>query len=154
MNQRRFDEAIAQFQITLEREPEYLSAYSLLAIALWSHGKAGAAAVALDSLVRKSAGESAAASLRDRVRADGPVGAWRWLLDDYTARQGESYASPISLAMLSALTGERDEAFRWLEQAYLHRVSGLGSVRLNPAYDALRSDPRYTEILARIGLKP
>ena len=154
LNQRRFDEAIAQFQITLEREPEYLSAYSLLAIALWSHGKAGAAAVALDSLVRKSAGESAAASLRDRVRADGPVGAWRWLLDDYTARQGESYASPISLAMLSALTGERDEAFRWLEQAYLHRVSGLGSVRLNPAYDALRSDPRYAEILARIGLKP
>jgi len=60
--------------------------------------------------------------------------------------------TPVSIAAMQARAGNRDKAFAWLENAYEHRASMLTNVNVDPAFDSLRSDPRYDDLLKRIGL--
>jgi hypothetical protein len=52
------------------------------------------------------------------------------------------------------MQGERDEAFQWLEKAYHERSAWLVCARVDPKYDNLRSDPRFADLLRRLGLAP
>ena len=47
--------------------------------------------------------------------------------------------------------GDKNNAFVWLEKAYEQRASGLIFLRLLPDFDSLRSDPRYADLVKRIG---
>jgi len=49
--------------------------------------------------------------------------------------------------------GEKDEAFAWLEKAYQDRDMRLCRLKVDPRWDSMRSDPRFIEILKRIGLQ-
>lgn len=62
--------------------------------------------------------------------------------------------SRISSASASphARAGKRDEAFAWLEKAYQGRVSYLTNVNVDPALESLHSDPRFDDLLRRVGL--
>jgi hypothetical protein len=63
---------------------------------------------------------------------------------------------PLHFALIYAELGEKEQAFEWLEKAYEERSSAL--VHLGDgtacACDALRSDPRFADLLRRIGLPP
>jgi serine/threonine-protein kinase len=48
--------------------------------------------------------------------------------------------------------GEKDQAIEWLQKAYEERSSFLVSINVSPAYDSLRSDPRFKELLKKMGL--
>ena len=58
------------------------------------------------------------------------------------------------LAAVYAGLGEKDQAFAWLEKDFQTRSGLLGWTRWAPAFESLRSDPRYTELLRRMGLQP
>ena len=58
------------------------------------------------------------------------------------------------LAAVYAGLGEKDQAFVWLEKDFQTRSGLLGWTRWAPAFESLRSDPRYTELLRRMGLQP
>ena len=57
-------------------------------------------------------------------------------------------------AILSAYVGmgKNDQAFAWLEKAYAQHSSGLTSLKVDPGYDPLRNDPRFQDLLRRVGL--
>ena len=62
-------------------------------------------------------------------------------------------ASPYYLAIVYAGLGEKDQAFAWLEQAYSEHSRPLASgLKVSPTWDNLRSDPRFADLLRRMGL--
>jgi adenylate cyclase len=61
---------------------------------------------------------------------------------------------PFHLAMAYAGLGDVDAAFRWLERGYDERASFMDGVKVTPAFDVLRSDPRWERLLSRMGLAP
>ncbi|HEY8182466.1 MAG TPA: winged helix-turn-helix domain-containing protein [Thermoanaerobaculia bacterium] len=67
-------------------------------------------------------------------------------------RQSETVETPVDVAGLYAQAGEMEKAFAWLEKAYQRRVSVLTNIGVDPAFDPLRSDPRFDDLLRRIGL--
>jgi tetratricopeptide (TPR) repeat protein len=48
--------------------------------------------------------------------------------------------------------GEKEQAFVWLEKAYMERDTSLAGLKAGPEYDGIRSDPRFQDLLRRIGL--
>jgi hypothetical protein len=67
--------------------------------------------------------------------------------------------APENMAYAHLASGDKDRAFYWLEQAYLHRdvVStdwGLMIIKEDRLFDPLRTDPRFADLLRRVGLPP
>ncbi len=56
-----------------------------------------------------------------------------------------------SIAMLLGVVGETEEAMTWLERAYEDREALLIIAKVDPRWDPLRSDPRFQDLLRRIG---
>jgi tetratricopeptide (TPR) repeat protein len=76
------------------------------------------------------------------------------ILDQLEAASKERYTPAISFAAVYAGLGEKDQAFAWLEKAYGERTSRLGYLKVKPLWDPLRSDPRFADLVRRIGLPP
>ena len=62
------------------------------------------------------------------------------------------YIDPASIAANYAAMGEKDHAFAWLEKAYAEKSVSIQYLKVDPHFDSLRSDPRYTDLLKRMGL--
>ncbi|MBZ5666048.1 MAG: hypothetical protein LAO30_15715 [Acidobacteriia bacterium] len=48
--------------------------------------------------------------------------------------------------------GDKKQAFIWLEKAYAQHVNGMTVLKVDPGLDPLRSDPRFQDLLQRVGL--
>src|SRR5262249_9630103 len=66
---------------------------------------------------------------------------------------GERYISPFAIATAYIGIGDKDEAFKWLEKAYEERSNFLWLLRVYPQPAVLRLDPRYQDLLRRVGLQ-
>ena len=58
------------------------------------------------------------------------------------------------VAQVYAGLGEKDRAFEWLEKAYKIHDKSLTFLKVDPCLDPLRSDPRFQDLLRRVGLPP
>jgi len=56
------------------------------------------------------------------------------------------------VALVYAALGETDEAFEWLEKSYQKHEESLCSIGIDPKFDSIRDDPRFNEILKKVGL--
>lgn len=59
---------------------------------------------------------------------------------------------PYEIAETYAVTGDKEKAFAWLEKSYQMRQANLVSLKVDPALDSLRDDPRYVDLLRRVHL--
>jgi serine/threonine-protein kinase len=64
------------------------------------------------------------------------------------------YVAPQDLAWGYAALGDRDRAMQWLEKAYSERSSALAYLKIEPLFDPLRADPRFADLVRRVGLSP
>jgi serine/threonine protein kinase/tetratricopeptide (TPR) repeat protein len=62
-----------------------------------------------------------------------------------------NYTAPYQIAALYADIGDKDSAFEWLNTAFQERCVTVVTVRVDPAFDSLRADPRYTELVRKMG---
>jgi TolB-like protein/DNA-binding winged helix-turn-helix (wHTH) protein/Flp pilus assembly protein TadD len=74
------------------------------------------------------------------------------ILESLTTRGKKSYVSPFDLALIYAALGEKDKAFALLDKAVAEHSTFLVYAKWEPRLDPLRSDPRFQNLLRRIGL--
>jgi TolB-like protein/DNA-binding winged helix-turn-helix (wHTH) protein len=149
---RRYDEAIRQIKRTLELEPDFASAHGCLEQAYLKKDMYIEAAAAARKLM---AGSGASADELAAVDSAEPAEAMkivtRWRLDRADRASKTRSVSPYLYATRYAALGERDRAFEWLEKAFEDRDTSIVSLKVDPACDNLRSDPRFPSLLRRIG---
>jgi len=74
------------------------------------------------------------------------------LLKDLEESLDHKYIDPATIAIIYSKLNQKDRAFEWLEKAYQKRSYRLIFLKVNPFYDDLRSDPRFTSLLKKMGL--
>jgi len=74
----------------------------------------------------------------------------KFVLED---RPQKPFAETFFLAWLYAHLGNKEESFRWLETAYQEHDFNLVTIALEIDFDFMRSDPRFQDLMHRIGLE-
>jgi hypothetical protein len=74
------------------------------------------------------------------------------VLGELQARSDSSYVSPFDIATIYAGLGDGTKTFEYLEKAYQGRVPYLVYLAVDPRFDDFRADPRFRELVRRIGL--
>lgn len=152
-NARRLDEAIDHLRRVIAMDPNHYAAH-------WMLGHTYAANGQLDEAI--AASERAAAL---SGRAPGALGilamayglAGRYdeanrVLNELLDLDRRRYVTPAALVCAYLGMGNKDQAFAWLEKAYQERSNYMAYLQVWPANDPLRSDPRFDDLLRRIGL--
>ncbi|MGE0128010.1 MAG: protein kinase [Blastocatellales bacterium] len=151
---RRYEQALSYSRKMVELSPNIATAHAILGLVLSQQGKH----------------EEAISELRRGFDLNRQHSHRAWLAYGY-ARAGrrdealkllrklESLAtrervSPIYIARIYCGLGDRENALAWLRKAYDERSDHMLIIGVDPAYDPLRSDPRFIEMLRGIGLKP
>ena len=149
---RQYDKAIEQLRKTLELDQSFYRAHWTLGVAYELKASFPEAiaeyqkARALDDDPRALAmlGHAyAISSKRDEALK---------ALDQLKELAKRRYVSPINFVFIYIGLGEKDEAFQWLETCYQERDPQMTRLKVNPLFDPLRSDPRFTELMRRVGL--
>jgi len=149
---RRYEEALAESRRALELEPGFGSALLCAVSILADRGEPAAAVAELRGAARAEGGDELLALLEGTDPGAALERFRRWRLERLLHAEG--YVSPYYLASAHASLGEVDAAFAWLEKAYAARDRAVLLLNVNPGFDPLRGDPRFAELLARVGLAP
>jgi serine/threonine-protein kinase len=152
---RRYDEAIAQYKRVLEMDPKFARADARLAEAYEQIGKYEEAITEwgkVPPLTPNYLEPEQLAQVKQALTVSGANGYWRKRLEFLKNRAQRTYVPPSVIAIACARAGNNDEAFAWLEKAYQNRDVSLPFLKVEPAVDSLRSDPRYADLLRRLGL--
>ena len=152
-NARRYDEAIAQLRSVIAMDPNHYSTY-------WILGHTYAANKQFDEAI---AAAQKAVDLSERTPgALGILGLAYGLagrkaeatkvLDELLKLNESRYVTPAAMVNVYIGLGDNDKAFEWLEKAYQERSNFVAYLKVFPILDPLRSDPRYNNLLGRVGL--
>jgi len=152
LSARKYDDAIAEMQRTLELEPNSLAVQDCLEHAYLYQGMyAEAAAAARRQMARLGASPEELAAI-DRLDVNERLNAvYRWRLSQKLTAAQTRRVSAFSVAGLYAALRDQQRALEWLEKAFAERDLMLASLSVNPGFDGLRGDPRFGELLRRIG---
>ncbi len=77
----------------------------------------------------------------------------RRILNSIIAYSKQNFFSKVYIAEIFAALGEKDQVFAWLGKAFIERAAHLVFLKVNPKFDLVRQDPRFTELLRKIGLE-
>jgi tetratricopeptide (TPR) repeat protein len=149
---RQYDRALEQIRKTIELDPSFVAAQTLLALLL----------------ARAGYFDDAVAEAQKCLSPDGSDWKCKTILGVVYAVAGRTEEAMRIAAELENLPqlrkftsglphiygalGDRDRALNWLEEAYQARVSNLVFVCRTPELESLQGDPRFEELLGRIGL--
>jgi TolB-like protein/DNA-binding winged helix-turn-helix (wHTH) protein/Tfp pilus assembly protein PilF len=156
---RRYGDARSQFEKTNEVAPNFAVLHERAAHLFASSGDFRAA-IEEDARARILSGEQAEKVIASRnlqlkaFEHGGSQSYWQMQLDLRQQRPSppEAYVTPFGLAVIYARLGRKDLAIGALEQAFDRRDVQLTEVNIEPAFDELRSDPRFRVLLRRVHL--
>ena len=148
---RRYDESIMELKKALELDPESDFVNNILGYSYAGKGQFKEAIAAYQEAVRLGDESTslqvylgaACAGAGEREKA---LGILRQL------QTTKEYVSPAELAALYTALGDSDAAFASLEKAYSEHDLQLQFLKVDPSYDRLRDDPRYQDLMRRVGL--
>lgn len=146
---RRYDEAVSQLRKTLDLEPRFWPAHLYLGKTLAEKGQVQEAVEEL-----KKAGDFTAepsATIGYIHARMGRAADARKVIADLQEQSKKRYVAPSNFAKIYIGLGDKDQAFAWLEKGYQQRDVWLTFLKGDPTFDSLRSDPRFQDLVRRIG---
>jgi DNA-binding winged helix-turn-helix (wHTH) protein/TolB-like protein/Tfp pilus assembly protein PilF len=148
------DKAIEQCKKILERDPSSFPARRYLGLAYEAKGMYAEAIAEFQKGVKLSGSPLMLALLGHAYAVSGKTAEAKQVLDDLQQLQGQRYVSPYTVAAIHAGLGDRDQAFKWLERAVEERDIWLMNLKVDPVFAKLRTHRQFTDILARLRLRP
>jgi serine/threonine-protein kinase len=150
---RRYDEAATQARRTLELEPDLPVAHCILGRVHMQQRRAAAALAALHTCARAAGGGMEWGDLGYAYVLAGQPERARELLGELDQRADGGFVSPIDRAKIHTALGEREQAVEWLERGYADREMNMRDLALEPLFDPLRMEPRFSALLRRMRVK-
>jgi eukaryotic-like serine/threonine-protein kinase len=149
-----FDETIGEMQKSLQLEPQSLRPHYILA---WAYYKTGQVQKAYDALEKTiaAAGDTPFRKgfLGHIYAATGRTDDARRMVQEMNEQAKSRFVSSFYIGIVHAALGAIDEAFACMDRAFEERASYMAYFNVTPFLDALKSDPRFDEMVARLGLK-
>jgi len=159
-NRREYDEIIRHISTMLEADPDNAVLHSQLSEGYMGKGMHTEAIHEQAQTLTLLGFRESGARVRQAFASSGYKGAMhQWAKElEYLQTTNQLFV-PINLASAYTVLGEKDRAFYWLEQACSRRgYGGIGLsmifVNRDPSLEPLRTDPRYDDLLRRVGLPP
>ena len=149
---RRYDEAIAECGQALNIDPNFYFTYGCLGFAYWQKGMLKEAIAALERGVALNPGDLQVKADLAVVYADaGDKARAQKVVKEFEEKARREYVPPLALATAHMAVGDRDGTFTWLDKMYQERAPWLIFMNEHPRYDRLRGDPRFQQLLRKIG---
>ena len=152
---RRYDRAIELLREVVKRNPNNGTAYALLGWAYAHTSKLPEAITAFEKaspLTERDAG--VLMSLASAEAALGRTEESLKLVEEVKGRVAHMYVPVYRIAAYDALTGDKEDAFLWLNRAYGENASWMIWLKVDPDMDPLRSDPRFADLMQRMNFPP
>jgi serine/threonine protein kinase/TolB-like protein/Tfp pilus assembly protein PilF len=153
---RKYDQAIEQFNKGLELDPNFPPFFVFLPAAYEQKGMYKDAIAGFQKaipLTRGHAKSMVLAGLGHVYAVSGKKVEARKVLNELERLAQQEYVTAVATALIYAGLGEKDDAFAWLEKAHEERSFELTWLKVEPRWDNLHSDPRFADLLRRMGLE-
>lgn len=149
-----YDLAIQQLLKTIEMDPGFAEAHKVLGRVYEQKGMDDLAISEwLAAMVVSGEPPEKIAALRKAYAASGMRAYQQRLLAELLqARSKQKNVSPYSIALVYTNLGDKNAALAWLEKALAERRESLVALKVDQRFDGLRADPRFTDLLRRVGL--
>jgi TolB-like protein/Flp pilus assembly protein TadD len=151
---RRFDDALRQLRTTLEFDPNFARAHVYLCLSYLSQRMPREATGECERARVLSGGYEGMGPLAYAYAASGDRTKATAVLRELEARSHREYVPPWDIAVAHLGLGDFDGTFAWLDSAYTARDPLVTLALSDPIWDALRGDPRFARLRARMGLPP
>lgn len=153
-NAHRYDEAIEQLRKTIEIDQTFFVAHHYLGSAYAMKGAFSEALAEYQTAHQLNEYDPHVVALTARLYAVmGKRAEALAELGKLKAIAKERYVADYSVALVYAALGDKDQAFELLEKSYREHAVDMLTLYYDPLMDNLRSDPRFTDLLRRVGLR-
>jgi tetratricopeptide (TPR) repeat protein len=150
---RKFDESIEQLKKTIILDDSFSVAHQYLGRTYIQKGMNKEAIAELERARELSDNApEVVASLGHAYAVAGRTSDAQKVLADLDEIARDRYVLPYFRAAVYTGLGDKDQAFAWLERAFEERHPGLVLVNIDPRFDSLRSDPRFADLIRRLGV--
>lgn len=151
-NARRYDDALREAEAVLDADEAFADGYRVLGRAQLLLGQTDKATRSFSDAARYMNGAPAAkADLAVALARAGQDAEARAILRELL--DADDYVPAPLIAQIYANLTEFDSAFEWLNKGMADRARGVIFLKINPLYDPVRSDPRFSELLATLNLE-
>jgi serine/threonine-protein kinase len=150
---RRYDQAIAQCGKILDADPNSVGGHDCLGLSYLAKGAYEKAIEESQKAVSLSGRDLTPVVGLARANAlAGNAAAARRVLEELRERAKRRYVPPSFFAEIHVALGEKKQGLEWLERASVERDAYLARLKVEPAFDPIRSDPGFQNLMARLGL--
>jgi eukaryotic-like serine/threonine-protein kinase len=149
---RQYDAAVQQLKKTLDMDPKFVPAQHAIETAYAQNGMFKEAIGERQKVLTLSGNPDLAASIGEDFNASGYPGVMKSWLEGLKEISKRSYVSSYSMAQIYARLGDKNKALAALEMALDQRDSNLTYVRVEPAFDEIRSDPRFQKVIQQLNM--
>jgi TolB-like protein/Tfp pilus assembly protein PilF len=149
---RRDEQAIEQIQKTLDLDGNYQPALYLLGRVYIELGELAKAIAAFKNVLALNDAPLFLAALGHAYARAGKHQDARKVLNVLQEQSNDRYVSAYSLALVHLALGDKNQAFSSLEQAFENRCEMMTWLKVDPAFDSIRADLRFANLLRRVGL--